>query len=65
MVAKNLTVMNYKELEHVVMQRNTVVIISVGRVNEDAEKSVSSETGICPAEGGATASVGESGQEPG
>lgn len=53
-----------KELERLATQEDTVVNV-VMEVIDREQKTISSETGIGPAEGGATASVGESGQEPG
>lgn len=53
-----------KELERLVTEENTVVNV-VMEVIEYEQKTISAETGIGQAEGGETASVGESGQEPG
>ena len=53
-----------KELERLATQEDTVVNV-VMEVIDREQKTISSETGIGSAEGGATASVGESGQEPG
>ena len=51
-----------KELERLAMQPDTVVNIAIGG-DEDGEESVSDETGICPAEGGKTAAVRNTGQD--
>ena len=53
-----------KELERLATQEDTVVNV-VMEVIDREQKTISSETGIGPAEGGETASVGKSGQEPG
>ena len=51
-----------KELERLAMQPDTVVNIAIGG-DKDGEESVSAEAGVCPAEGGKTASVGNTGQD--
>ena len=51
-----------KELERLAMQPDTVVNIAIGG-DKDGEESVSAETSIRPAEGGKTASVGNTGQD--
>lgn len=51
-----------KELERLAMQPDTVVNIAIGG-DENVEKSVSAETGVCPSESGETATVGNTGQD--
>ena len=51
-----------KELERLAMKPDTVVNIAIGG-DENIEKSVSAETGICPAESGEAAAVGSTGQD--
>lgn len=50
-----------KELERVVMQPDTIVNVTLEGGGGDGQESVSSETGVGPAESGETTSVGESG----
>jgi len=53
-----------KELERLATQEDTVVNV-VMEVIDREQKTISDEAGIGSAEGGETASVGKSGQEPG
>ena len=50
-----------KELERLAMQPDTIVNITLEGGDGDGQESVSSETGVGPAESGTTASVGNSG----
>ena len=50
-----------KELERLAMQPDTIVNVTLEGGDGDGQESVSSETGVGPAESGTTASVGDSG----
>ena len=50
-----------KELERLAIQPDTIVNVTLEGGDGDGQESVSSETGVGPAESGAAASVGNSG----
>ena len=50
-----------KELERLAMQPDTIVNVTLEGGDGDGQESVSTETGVGPAESGTTASVGNSG----
>ena len=50
-----------KELERLAMQPDTIVNVTLEGGDGDGQESVSSETGVGPAESGTAASVGNSG----